>query len=140
MPSGCLDPGRRTARRFAGSSYEASTRGGGRPWLSPETLENPLRASRSSDVYMLGGVMHEVLTGKCVRARRRGRRCCERLVNVGVHVAVGLLYMLCSGGLYPFFWARSKDDAIAIRGRHGAASAVEVRARVCVVWAPSGVH
>jgi hypothetical protein len=46
------------------SSYHASTKGGGRPWLSPETLENPHRASKSSDVYMLGGIMHEVLTGK----------------------------------------------------------------------------
>jgi serine/threonine protein kinase len=46
------------------SVHEASTRGGGRPWLSPETLENPHQASRSSDVYMLGGIMHEVLTGK----------------------------------------------------------------------------
>jgi hypothetical protein len=37
--------------------------GGSPPWLSPEDVGERCTASPAGDVYMLGGVIHEVLTG-----------------------------------------------------------------------------
>ncbi len=50
----------------AASVHTSSTVGGGKPFLPPETWADPTTASELSDVYMFGGVLHEIMTGACM--------------------------------------------------------------------------
>ena len=101
--------------------------GGGRQWLSPETLLTPQLASCSSDVYMLGGVLLEIMTGTNILGT------VFPALNQDPFKLTGHEFCRCvsgsSGGKIPYGWLNSKEAVVALRTReeYRARSVLEVR-------------